>query len=81
MTTSNGARGFPGGTVVKNPASTRDARDMDLIPGLRGSPGVENGNTLNYSYLNNPKDRGAWWATVCGVAKSWTCLRMFAHME
>ena len=46
LTSPLGVRGFPGGTVVRNSAGTRDARDEDLIPGLRGSPGVENGNTL-----------------------------------
>ena len=34
--------------------------------------GVGNGNPLQYSYLESPMDRGDWWATVCGVAKSWT---------
>ena len=49
------------------------ARDLGLIPGLRGSPGEGNGNTLQYSCcLENPMDRGAWRATVHGVAKSWT---------
>ena len=40
------------------------------IPGLRKSPGEGNGNLLQYSCLGNPMDRGAWWATVHGVAKS-----------
>ena len=63
---------FPGGSVVKNPpASTRDA---GLIPGLRRSPGGGNGNPLQYSYLENSRDRGDWWATVHGIAKSWTRL-------
>ena len=43
--------------------------DVGLIPGLGRSPGVENGNPLQYSCLKNPKDRGAWWATVPEVAK------------
>ena len=38
------------------------------------SPGEGHGNPLQYSYLENPMDRGAWWATVHGVAKSWTQL-------
>ena len=42
------------------------------IPGLERSPGEENGNPLQYSCLENPMDRGAWWATVHGVAKSQT---------
>ena len=42
---------------------------MSLIPGLGRSPGVENSNPLQYSCLENPRDRGAWWATVHGVTK------------
>ena len=41
--------------------------------------GEGNGNPLQYSCLENPKDRGAWWATVHGVAKSWTQLSSWAH--
>ena len=59
--------------MVKNPpASAGDASDVGSIPGLRKSPGEGNGNPLQYSYLGNPVDRGAWQATVHGVAKSWT---------
>ena len=55
--------------VVKNPpASTGDIRDMGSIPGLGRSPGEGNGTPLQYSCLENPMDRGAWWATVHGVA-------------
>ena len=54
------------------PASGRDARDLGSIPELGRSPGVRNGNPLQNSYLENPTDRGAWWATVHGVAKSRT---------
>ena len=65
--------GFPGGTVVKNaPASAEDARDTGSIPGSERSLGVGTGNPLQCSYLENPMDRGAWWATVHGVTKSWT---------
>ena len=46
--------------------------DQGLIPGPERSPGEGNGNLLQYSYLGNPMDRGAWQATVHGVAKSWT---------
>ena len=61
--------------VVKNPpANARDARDMGSIPGLGRSPGVGNGNPLQYSCLENPMDRGAWWATVHSIAKNWTQL-------
>ena len=59
--------GFPGGSVVKNlPAN---ARDVDLIPYSGRCPGGGNSNPLQYSYLGNPMDRGAWRATVLGVAK------------
>ena len=55
---------------VKNPpANAGDARDSGSIPGSGRSPGVENGNPLQYSCLGNPMGRGAWWATVQGVAK------------
>ena len=64
---------FPGGTVVKNPpANAGDARNVGLIPGLGRFPGGGNGNSFQYSCLENSMDRGAWWATVHGVAKSWT---------
>ena len=67
------ALGFPGGSVVKNPpANAGDAGDVGLIPGLGRSPGEGNGNPLQYSCLENPMDRGAWWATVHGVTKSQT---------
>ena len=46
-------------------------------PGLGRSPGEGNGNPLQYSCLENPMDGGAWWATVHGVAKSWTRLSDF----
>ena len=51
--------------------------DMGLIPGLGRPSGEGNGYPLWYSCLENPVDRGAWWATVLGVAKSWTRLRDF----
>ena len=57
--------------VAKNPsASARDVRDTGSIPGLGRSPGGGHGNPLQYSCLENPKDRGAWCATVHGVAQS-----------
>ena len=56
--------------MVKNPlAKAGDIRDVGLIPGLGKVPGVGNGNSLQYSCLENSMDRGAWWATVHGVAK------------
>ena len=59
--------------VIKNPSdNTREVRDVGLIPGLGRSLGGGHGNTLQYSCLENPVDRGAWQATVHRVAKSWT---------
>ena len=64
-------RGFPVGTVVKNlPDSAGEARNEGLIPGSGRSPGVGNGNPLQYSFLEKSIDRGSWWAIVHGVAKS-----------
>ena len=57
------------------PARARDIRDTGLIPGLGRAPGGGNGNPLQYSRLENLLDRGAWWATVRRVAKSWTGLK------
>ena len=55
--------------MVKNlPASAEDIRGTGSIPGSRRSPGEGHGNLLQYSYLENPMDRGAWWATVREVA-------------
>ena len=53
--------GFPGGLAVENLAAK--AEDMDLIPGWGRSPGVENGNPFQYSFLGNPMDREAWQVT------------------
>ena len=62
---------FPGGIVVKNPsAKAGDARDAGSIPGSGRSPREGHDNPLPYSCLENPMDRGAWWATVHRVAKS-----------
>ena len=60
--------------MVKNlPARARDAGSL---PGSGRSPGVGNGNPLQYSCLENPMGRGAWWTTVHGVAKSQSQLSM-----
>ena len=57
--------------MVKNlPANAGDIRDLSSILGLGRSPGVGNGNPLQYSCLGNPKDRGAWLATVREAAES-----------
>ena len=57
----------PGGSVVKNPPS--NAGDRGSIPGSERSPGEGNGNPLQSSCLENPMDRGTWWATIYGIAK------------
>ena len=62
--------GFPGGSVVKNlPANAEGTGDGGLIPGLGRSPGGGNGYPFQYSCLENPKDRGVWWATVHGLQR------------
>ena len=60
-------KSFPGGSVVENPSATLG--DMGLIPGSGRSFGEGNDNPLQYACLQNPMDRGAWWATAHGVAK------------
>ena len=64
------SRGFPGGLNGKE--SAYNAGDLGSIPGQGRSPGEGNGNPLQDSFLENPMDRGTWWATVRGVAKSQT---------
>ena len=64
--------GLPGGSDSKESACS--AGDLGLIPGLGRSPGEENGNSLQYSCLENSMDKGVWWATIHGVAKSQTRL-------
>ena len=56
------------GSAVKNPPA--NARDTGSIPGSGRSPRGRNGNELQYSCLGNPRDRGAWQATVHGVTKT-----------
>ena len=63
---------YPCSSVSKESACS--AGDLGLIPGLERCPGEGNGNPLQYSCLENPMDRGAWWATIHGVAKSWAQL-------
>ena len=74
----------PGGSTVRNPPAMQEMQDTGhvSIPGSGRSPGEGNGNPLQYSCLENPMDRGAWRATVHGVAKSrtrWKGLGMHAH--
>ena len=62
--------------VVKNPpANAGDIRNASLIPRSERSPGGGHGNLLQYSCLENPMDRGVWWATIHRVTKSWTRLK------
>ena len=60
--------------VVKKLPANADGGDMGSIPGSGRSPGVGDGTPLQYSPLENPMDRRAWWATVHGAARSWTRL-------
>ena len=62
-----GSVGFPGGSVVKNPPAS--AGHVGSVPWAGRSPEEGNGNPLQCSYLGNPMDSGAWWATVHGVVK------------
>ena len=62
-------------------ASACNVGDLGSIPGSGRSPGEGNGNPLQYSCLENPMDRRAWWATIHGVAKNWTRLSNFTSLE
>ena len=62
--------GFPGTSVLKN--LPVNVGDVGSISGSGRSPGGGNGNPLQYSCLENPTDRGAWWAIVHRVVRSWT---------
>ena len=65
--------------MAKNPsANAGDTRGLGSIPGLGRSPGEGNGNPLQYSCLENPMDRGAWWPTVHRV-QSVTQLKQFSR--
>ena len=64
--------GSPGSSADKE--SVCSDGDLDLIPGLGRSPGEGNGNPLQYSFLENPADRGGWLATMYGITKSQTGL-------
>ena len=70
--------------VVKNlSANEGDIRDLGLIPRFGRSPVGGHGNLFKYSCLGNPMDRGAWWATVHGIANSWAQLKrqsMHTHL-
>ena len=67
--------GFPGVLVAKNPpANAKEVRDTRSVPGSGRSPGEGNGNLLQYSCLENPMDRGAWWAAAHRPTKRLTQL-------
>ena len=70
-------KGFPSDSDSKESAS--NAGDPGSIPGLARSPGEGNGNPLQYSGLENPMDRGAWWATVNGVSKESDTTEWLSH--
>ena len=75
------SRGFPGGANGKESAcQCRRHRTVSSAPGTGRSPGEGNGNSLQYSCLENPMDRGAWRATVRGAAKSQTQLNDFTSL-
>ena len=73
-------RGFPGGAVAKNLPANGATGYAGLIPVWGRSPGEGNGNPLKYPCLENSTDRGIWWATVHGVAKSWIPLSMHTYL-
>ena len=65
--------------MIKNPpANAGSTRDVGSVPGLGRSPGEGHGNPLQYSCLENPMDRGAWWATVHRTEKSQTQMKRFS---
>ena len=75
-------RGFPGGAVVKNtPTNVGDARDTGSISGSGRSPEEGNGSPVQYSYLGNPMDRGAWQAAVHGATKGRTRLSTHVYTQ
>ena len=82
LSSSSSLKCFQVGTVIKNPlANTENTRDEGPISVLGKSPRVRNGNSLQYSCLENSTDEGAWWATVHGVAKNQTWLNSWAQAQ
>ena len=74
--------GFPGVTSGKEPsANAEEVRNECLNPGSGRSSGGRNGNPLQYSCLENPMDRGTWWAIVHRFAKSWTQLKQLSTAD
>ena len=72
-------RWHSGRESTTSPANAGEARDTVLIPGSGRSSRGGNVNPFQYSCLENPMLRGAWWATVRGVAKSWTGRSTHTH--
>ena len=70
---------FPGGSGGK--VSVYNVGDLGLIPGSGRSPAEGNGNPLQYYCLENPMDRGAWYATIHGVTKSQTPLNVYIYIH
>ena len=79
LLTPHSTNGFPGGS--DNEESTFNAGDPGSISRSRRSPGEVNGYPRQYSCLESSIDRGAWWATVHGVAKSWTQVSTFTLID
>ena len=72
-------KGFLGGSAAKESACNAEAvGDTGSIPGLGRSPGGGHGNPLQCPFLENPVDRGTWWATVREVSESWTWLKQLS---
>ena len=71
--------GFPSGNMIKDSANAGDARDAGSVPASGRSPRVGNGNPLQYSCLENPKNRVAWQAMVHRVTKNLVQLSTHAH--
>ena len=74
-----GGEAFPGSQTVKYPPAMQETQGS--TPGLGISSGERNGFPLQYSCLENPMDRGAWWATVHGVTESRTQMSNEAHIS
>ena len=72
-------KGIPGSSDSKESAC--NVEELGLIPGLGRSPGGGHGNPLQYSCLENPRERGAWWADVCGVTHSQTRLKRLSSIS